>query len=104
MSIEGFSKLPTRIVDLTPETRTVNALMEAGGAVDLVPRRAVTVGMAEILAARRVVVFMNRGWQKSVVRRFLFGEITAAFPVTLLRGHAALSLVVTAEVSAPLFV
>lgn len=104
MSVEKFSKLSTRIVDLTPETRTVNALMEAGGAVDLVPHRAVTVGMAEILAARGVVVFMNREWQKAVVRRFLFGEITAAFPVSLLRGHPGLSVVITAEVSAPLFV
>ncbi len=102
MDIEEFSKLPTRVVDLTPETRTVNALMAAGGAIELVPRRAVTVGMAEILVARRVVVFMNRGWQRAVVRRFLFGEITAAFPVSLLRGHSGLSVVITAEVSAPL--
>jgi glucosamine-6-phosphate deaminase len=104
LGVEEFSKLSTRVVSLTPETRTVNALMEAGGAIEMVPRRAVTVGMVEILAARRVVVFMNRGWQKAVVRRFLFGEITAAFPVTLLRRHAGLSLVITAEVSAPLLV
>ena len=101
MSVEEFSKLPTRVVELTPETRIVNALMEAGGAIELVPRRAVTVGMAEILAARRVVVFMNRGWQRAVVRRFLFGEITAAFPVTLLRRHPDLSVVITAEVAVP---
>ncbi len=99
MSAEEFSQLTTRIVSLTPETRTINAAMEAGGAVDLIPRRAVTVGMAEILAARRIVVFMNRGWQKAVVRKFLFGQITAGFPVSLLRGHADLSVVITAQVA-----
>lgn len=99
LSVEEFSKLPTRIVDLTPETRAVNAVMEAGGAIDIIPRRAVTVGMAEILAARRIVVFMNRGWQKAVVRKFLLGEITAAFPVSLLRRHGNISVIITAEVS-----
>ncbi|MBN2224898.1 MAG: glucosamine-6-phosphate isomerase [Deltaproteobacteria bacterium] len=99
MDAEAYAKLPTRIVDLTCETRTVNAAMEAGGAIDLVPRRAVTVGMAEIFSARRIVVFMNRGWQRAAVRRFLFGEITVGFPVSLLRGHADLSVIITVEVS-----
>ena len=99
LSAQEFSQLTTRIVSLTPETRTVNAAMEAGGAIDLIPRRAVTVGMAEILSARRVVVFMNRGWQRAVVRRFLFGEVTARFPVSVLKRHAGLSAVITEEVS-----
>jgi glucosamine-6-phosphate deaminase len=101
MEADAYARLSTRIVDLTCETRTVNAVMEAGGAIDLVPRRAVTVGMAEIMAARRVVVFMNRGWQRAAVREFLFGEITAGFPVSLLRRHAGLTVVATGEVCAP---
>jgi glucosamine-6-phosphate deaminase len=99
MAAGAYAELSTRVVTLTTETRVVNAVMEAGGAVDLIPRRAVTVGMAEIMAARRIVVFMNRSWQRAVVRRFLFGEATAAFPVSLLRRHAGLSVIITEEVS-----
>jgi len=102
LSAEAFARLSTRVVDLGVETRTVNAVMEAGGAIDLVPRQAVTVGMAEILSARRIVVFMNRPWQKAAVRKFLFGELTAGFPVSLLRGHPGLSVVITGEVSSAL--
>ena len=99
MDAGAYAKLPTRIVDLTCETRVVNAVMEAGGAMELVPRRAVTVGMGEILSARRIVVFMNRPWQRAVVRKFLFGEVTARFPVSLLRGHPGLSVIITGDVS-----
>jgi glucosamine-6-phosphate deaminase len=99
MAAGAYAELATRIVTLTTETRVVNAAMEAGGAVDLIPRRAVTVGMAEIMGARRIVVFMNRSWQRAVVRRFLFGEVTAAFPISLLRSHAGLSVIITEEVS-----
>ncbi len=99
MGADAYAELPTRVVMLSAQTRTVNAVMEAGGAVDLIPRAAVTVGMAEILSARRIVVFMNRPWQKAAVRKFLFGEITAAFPVSILRAHHGLSVVITAEVA-----
>jgi glucosamine-6-phosphate deaminase len=99
MSLEQFSQTTARVVALTPETRAINAAMEAGGAIERIPRHAVTVGMAEILASRRIVVFMNRGWQKAVVRKFLFGEVTAGFPVSLLRGHADLTAVITAQVA-----
>ena len=101
MTAEEFSRLSTRVVTLTAQTRTVNALMEAGGAVDLVPQGGVTVGMAEILAAGRIVVFMNRPWQRAGIRRFLLGEASAAFPVSLLLGHGRLRMVVTREVSLP---
>ncbi len=99
MSTEEFSQLTTRIVSLRPETRTINAVTEAGGAIDYIPKRAVTVGMAEILSARRIVVFMNHPWQRAAVRLFLFGDISPRFPVSLLRRHRELGIVITREVS-----
>jgi glucosamine-6-phosphate deaminase len=99
MSVDDFARLSTRVVTLACETRAVNALTEAGGAVDLVPKRAVTVGMAEILGAKRIVVFMNHAWQRAGVRRLLFGEVTAKFPVSLVRRHRGASVVITREVS-----
>jgi glucosamine-6-phosphate deaminase len=101
MSTDDFARLTTRVVTLRPETRAVNALTEAGGAIDLVPMRAVTVGMAEILSAKRVVVFMNHAWQRAGVRRLLLGEVKAAFPVSLIKRHPEASVVITREVSLP---
>jgi len=90
---EEFSQRPTRVLDLTPHTRTINA-NTVGGEISVIPFRAATVGMKEILASRRVHIYCNRPWQSAVVRRALHGPITAECPASLLRTHENASLTV----------
>lgn len=91
ISVEAFADLPTRILTLSRETRTINAVT-VGGEIALVPRRAITVGMREILASRCLRFYCNRPWQRAVVRRVLHGPLTPACPASLLRTHADASL------------
>ena len=79
VSVEKFAKLPTRNLSLSRETMTINSVT-VGGEIGLVPRRAVTVGMKEILAARKLRFYCNRPWQSAVVRRVLHGPLTPACP------------------------
>jgi glucosamine-6-phosphate deaminase len=83
---------PTRIVRLLPETRLINAVTAAGGDVQRIPFLAVTVGMAEILAARTLRVWMNRDWQRAAIRRAFCGPVTGAFPASLVQRHSAVTL------------
>lgn len=99
VSVDEFAQLPTRALDLSRETRTVNSIT-VGGELLAIPRRAVTVGMREILASRQCRFFCNRPWQSSVVRRVLHGPITAACPASLLRTHADAELTVADYVAA----
>ncbi len=85
-SDEAFRSRPTRCLDLSRETRTINAVT-VGGAVAVIPRRAITVGMKEILAARRLRFYGNRPWQSSVIRRVLHGPIGPDCPASFLRTH-----------------
>jgi glucosamine-6-phosphate deaminase len=98
-SVESFAALPTRVLDLSRETRTINSVT-VGGELSVVPRRAVTVGMREILASRRLRFYCNRPWQQAVVRRVLHGPLTAACPASLLRTHADASITVADYVAA----
>ncbi len=91
-TVAEFADLPTRVLGLTRETRTVNAVT-VGGDITVIPRRAVTVGMREILAARRVRLYANRPWQRAVVRRALHGPITPTCPASLVRGHPDAELI-----------
>lgn len=100
MSVEEFAALPTRVLTLTRETRTINAVT-VGGEISIVPHRAVTVGMKEILAARRLRFYCNRPWQSAVVRRVLHGPITPACPASLLRLHPDAMITVADYVAAP---
>lgn len=87
VSVEEFAARPTRVLDLARETRTINSVT-VGGDIGVIPRRAVTVGMKEILAAKKLRFYCNRPWQRGVVRRVLHGPVTAACPASLLRLHA----------------
>jgi glucosamine-6-phosphate deaminase len=100
ISVEAFADLPTRVLPLSRETRTINSVT-VGGEIGLIPQRAVTVGMKEILAARRLRFYCNRPWQSAVVRRVLHGPITAACPASLLRRHADAMISVADYVAAP---
>jgi glucosamine-6-phosphate deaminase len=86
VSIEEFAALPTRVLGLARETRTINSVT-VGGELSVIPRRAVTVGMREILASRALRFYCNRPWQSAVVRRALHGPLTPACPASYLRMH-----------------
>src|ERR1035438_640011 len=100
MSAEAFAALPTRVLTLTCETRTINSVT-VGGELSIIPHRAVTVGMKEILGARRLRLYCNRPWQSSVVRRVLHGPLIAACPASLMRTHPDATLTVTDYVAKP---
>jgi glucosamine-6-phosphate deaminase len=99
ISNEEFAHLPTRCLDLTRETRTINA-NTVGGEISIIPRRAITVGMKECLSARKMRFYCNRPWQSAVLRRVLHSPITSACPASFLRMHKDASITVTDYVAA----
>ncbi len=99
MSNEAFASLPSRVIRLARESVAINSNTAMRGAMDQIPPLAVTVGMRQILSAKRLRVYLNRPWQSAVVRRLMFGEATCAFPVTLTRAHQDLRVIMTAMVA-----
>jgi glucosamine-6-phosphate deaminase len=95
-----FAARPTRVLSLTRETITINS-NTVGGELSIIPRRAVTVGMKEILAAGRLRFYCNRLWQSAVIRRVLHGPVTAACPASLLRTHPDASITIADYVARP---
>jgi len=87
-------------LSLSRETRTINSVT-VGGEISVIPRRAVTVGMKEIFASRRLRFYCKRPWQRAVVRRVLHGPLTAACPASLLRTHAEAELAIADYVAEP---
>jgi glucosamine-6-phosphate deaminase len=100
MAVETFAALPTRVLTLSRETRTINSVT-VGGELSIIPRRAITVGMKEILASRRLRFYCNRHWQSAVVRRALHGPLTPACPASFLRLHPDASVTVADYVATP---
>jgi predicted dehydrogenase/6-phosphogluconolactonase/glucosamine-6-phosphate isomerase/deaminase len=86
ITVDDFAALPTRVLPLARETRTINSVT-VGGEISVVPPMCITVGMKEILASRRLRFYCNRPWQAGVVRRALHGPISPACPASYLRTH-----------------
>lgn len=97
-SVEEFAQRPARIVDLAPASRAHMAV-NLSCALDLVPQRAVTIGMREILGARRLSVYANRPWQCGVVRQALHGPVTPACPASYIQRHPDATLTMAAYVA-----
>lgn len=96
--VEEFASCPARVVDLAPASRAHMAV-NLSCALDLVPRRAVTLGMREILGARRLSLYANRPWQCGVVRQALHGPVTPACPASYLQRHPNAMLTMAAYVA-----
>lgn len=87
LSAQEFGQLSTRVLTISRETRTANAIGDLNGAIDAMPRRCVTIGMKEILGAGKVRIGVFRDWHRSVVRQAAYGEPGGHFPATLLQLH-----------------
>lgn len=88
VTAEEFSTRLTRVLAISAETRTANAIGDKGGAIDAMPKYAVTIGMKEILSANKLVLGVFRDWHRAVLRRAIYDEASGAFPVTLLQNHS----------------
>ena len=66
LSVDEALRLPTRLVELHPVTRA-DAAKEFGG-LDLVIPRALTMGVASILAARSIVILATGARKAEIVR------------------------------------
>jgi glucosamine-6-phosphate deaminase len=103
-----FKASKTRLVQLAPETVVMNASRAAAGNFALLPPMAVTLGMADLLAANRIRLYCQGGvWQRTVLRIVLFGSPYTTdgedvnYPVTLLRNHPDLAVVTTLDTAQP---
>jgi glucosamine-6-phosphate deaminase len=90
-----------RRVRLNDVTRTINAMRaEIGGNLENYPRYGLTLGMRQLLGARRVRLYCRNGlaldWANTILRLALLGQPGDDYPVTHLRDHGDY-LIVTDE-------
>ncbi len=100
-SVSGaeFLQRRTRVLEITPETRTANSIGDLNGALEDMPHYCITIGIHEISNSRKIRLGCFRSWHRAVVRRAAYGEPTAEFPVSLLQNHPDLTLRITEYVA-----
>ncbi len=84
---EQFAARPTRALKIARETRTINAFMNTGANIEAIPADCITVGMKEIMHAKKVRMCMPRDWNAAALRKILHGPVTAFVPCSLFQNH-----------------
>lgn len=87
ITAEEFAALPTRVLPISRETKTINAYGYQRGDLRGMPEWCITIGMKQILGARKIYIALNRDWQHGIVKHVLFDQPQAQIPASLVQGH-----------------
>ncbi|MFI5915555.1 6-phosphogluconolactonase [Dactylosporangium sp. NPDC051541] len=97
-TVEELRTSTARVQENNVDTIVALAQRTFGGAYQFVPPMSVTLGMREILAARRIRLFSDTGaWKQTALRVALFADPTAEYPLTLLQEHPDVLLTATVD-------
>lgn len=90
----------TRLVTLDHLTRQDNAYAFDG--IQEVPKKAITMGVATILGANRIVIMALGEKKADIVRRTIEGEMTSEIPATFLQLHNNVSFILDEQAASEL--
>lgn len=90
----------TRVKVLSPVTRAQNAPLFSGA--DLVPLRAITMGVGSILDSRRCILLATGAEKAAIVARAVEGPITSMISATALQLHPECTLILDEAASTKL--
>jgi len=103
MSADEFANLGTRVLPITRETRTINAYGYQRGDLRGMPEWCITIGMKQIINARKIYIALNRPWQNGPFKHALNAPEQGQLPATLLRRNKNLKYCMTKEIAEGIF-
>lgn len=99
---EEYRYSKTRILALNDDTIISLSQRVVGGCSHAVPPMAITMGMMDLLSARRIRLLSVTGaWKQTVIRVLLFGPTTTEYPVTFVQDHTDVMVIVDKLTAAP---
>lgn len=88
----------TRVITLAADTRA--SYTNLFGSLDGVPTHAITVGLANLLEARQILMLVRGSGKGKVLAEALQGPVSPALPASVLQRHPDVTVVVMADVAA----
>jgi glucosamine-6-phosphate deaminase len=85
----------TRTLTICPETQAQMCMGGTGGNWSIIPKRAVTLGMYELLMSKKIHLTFMRSWHAGVLRRALFGEVSGRCPGSFVQHHPNVEVTMT---------
>jgi len=85
----------TRCLEICRESQAQMCMGGTGGNWEILPRRAITLGMYELLMSKQIHLTFMRSWHAGVLRRALFGPVTGRCPGSFVQQHPNVTVTLT---------
>ena len=86
----------THMVTIAEKTREANARFFDGD-IEAVPKTAITMGIGNIMNARKIVLLVSGESKAEILEQALFGDITPAVPASVLQLHPDVTVIADRE-------
>lgn len=95
MTPEEMAETRTRTLTISRESTTQMAMGGTLGTWQIIPDRAVTLGMYEMLLSDKIHLTFMRDWHAGTLRRALLGPVTEQCPGSLIQNHPNFEVTLT---------
>lgn len=103
ISVDQLRNSLTRVVALGDDSIVVQSIHSSGGNSAAIPPMAVTLGMKDILASRKIKLYCAAGERhRAVFRISVAGRVSVDFPSTLVQGHPDAEVVTDQATALPI--
>jgi len=105
ISVDQLRTSLTRVVVLGDDSIVVQSIHCSGGNSSAIPPMAVTLGLKDILASRKIRLYCAAGERhRAVFRITVAGEVSTDFPSTLIQGHPDAEVLTDEATAAPIVI
>jgi len=105
VAVEEYRQSLTRVVALGEDSIVVQSIHSSGGDPAAIPPMAVTLGMRDILASRKIRLYCAAGERhRAIFRTTVAGEVSTDYPSTLVQGHPDAEVITDEATAAPIAV
>ena len=88
VSVKEMRESLTRVVALGDDSIVVQSIHNSGGDSQAIPPMAVTLGMKDILSAKKIRLYLAAGERhRAIFRISVAGDVSVRHPATLVQGH-----------------
>jgi glucosamine-6-phosphate deaminase len=105
ISVDQLRNSSTRVIVLGDDSIVVQSIHCSGGDSAAIPPMAVTLGLKDILASRKIRLYCAAGERhRAIFRITVAGEVTTDFPSTLIQGHPDAEVLTEEATAAPIVI
>ncbi|MCB9383674.1 MAG: 6-phosphogluconolactonase [Bryobacterales bacterium] len=103
ISVEELRQSLTRVVMLGDDSIVVQSIHNSGGDSQSIPPMAVTLGMKDILSAKKIRLYLAAGERhRAIFRISVAGDVNVRYPATLVQGHPDAVILTTEPTAEPI--